>query len=137
MNVFSPVWKRTVVCLFFGASVGCGGGSPPAPAHSAQNVQETGEDWCRRAQDPTALKVCRAELKLRIARKDAPRTKLDCYDDRIGEIHAADRQRLGMRQQLPDRVLVGVRTDDDSRRIADSERRISELWDQIQNGACD
>jgi hypothetical protein len=100
-------------------------------------AQLDSEDHCRLASDPTALKICRAEKRLRKARRQPEKGRIECFDERVGQMHAADRERSRVNAGVRDRYAFGFDQAPSAERLMASERRVSELWDQIQSGVCD
>jgi hypothetical protein len=106
----------------------CGGSAPPPEAPRSELVPSlvAGEQHCLRKQAADA-RVCRAEVRLRTIRKSGNAALIDCYDERVSQMHVNLRQ-------LRAPLAVGFRAD----MAADAPAaRIEELWSELQSGACE
>lgn len=110
--------------------------APKAPEAPMAQVRAPGEELCASQGDPTDMKVCRAEARLRAARKAKEVGKYECYDDRVGQMHAAVRERDAARGRRREQIALGYQPDEGTR-VKISEQRVSEIWDHLQSGICD
>ncbi len=130
---------RAVALLVFAPLVAAGcaeAAAPKAPEAPVAQLRAPGEELCASQGDPTDMKVCRAEARLRAARKAKEVGRYECYDDRVGQMHAAVRERDAVRGRRREQIALGFQPDEGAR-VKISEQRVSEIWDHLQSGICD
>lgn len=75
----------------------------------------------------------RVRAKLRIIRQQGKSKRIDCYDNKVSQMHAAYREREhAQRKEAPE---VGLPLDERAR-LAWAESRIVDLWDQDSESCC-
>jgi hypothetical protein len=135
--------SRVAVSLLLALSASCAlvaltgcGETPSARSPNGQSSDAAitaGEQRCFDGITPSSVVVCRAEARMRAARRDGNAQLFECYDDKVQQMHV--QQRIAARADgqpgTGTHAASSVGATDTPDRKARTELRIGELWAQL------
>jgi hypothetical protein len=131
----ASVVPAAMACVLAGVTAGGCAGTPAAREASANSLEGTlsaNEQRCWDGASQSRIVVCRAEARMRNARRDGKLALFECYDDKVQQMHM--QQRLGGRTGLPISASTAGVGESSADLRARADQRIGELWMQL--GEC-
>ena len=126
----------TATGLLLSSLLACGGGGDATRWESRYDFATTPEAMCARVGDPLELRVCRADARFRVTRRQGTPSEVACASDRLDEMHAALRERTEtMDHHVALANLPGFEPDETAR-LRRTSQTIMRLWDELQAGVC-
>lgn len=126
----------TAAGLLLTSLLACGGGGDAHRWESRYDFATTPEAMCARVNDPLELRVCRAEARFRVTRRQGTAAEILCASDRLDEMHAALRERSETKDHHVALANLPGFEADEAARLRRTNETIMRLWDELQAGIC-